>query len=155
VTLELGDLDEVERYAEALEDFTKSEPLLWADFFIARGRALAARARGQADPALVCELQRLRDEGLHSGAAGDRGVAYRLRHDAPGNQEFGNSLSVPALAKGNTRDSRGNAHFCISIKPAKIDPPECANLLDGVTGRPGKQAARSLRRYMMARSLTA
>ena len=67
VALELGDLDEVERYAEALEDFTKSEPLAWADFFIARGRALVAHARGQADPALACELQRLRDEGLRMG----------------------------------------------------------------------------------------
>jgi hypothetical protein len=67
VALELGDLDEVERYAEALEDFTKPEPLPWADFFIARGRALAAHARGQADPALTGELQRLRDEGLQMG----------------------------------------------------------------------------------------
>jgi tetratricopeptide (TPR) repeat protein len=67
VTLELGDLDEVERFAAALEDFTKPEPLSWADFFIARGRALAAHARGQADPPLARELQRLRDEGLRMG----------------------------------------------------------------------------------------
>jgi tetratricopeptide (TPR) repeat protein len=67
VALELGDLDEVERYAAALEDFTKPEPLSWADFFIARGRALAAHARGQGDLALARELQRLRDEGLRMG----------------------------------------------------------------------------------------
>jgi len=67
VALELGDLDEVERYAQALEDFTKPEPLSLADFFIARGRALAAHARGQADPALARELRRLRDEGLRMG----------------------------------------------------------------------------------------
>ena len=67
VALELGDLDEVERYAAALEDFTKPEPLSWADFFIARGRALAGYARGQAAPALARELQRVRDEGLRLG----------------------------------------------------------------------------------------
>ena len=67
VALELGDLDEVERYAAALEDFTKPEPLSWADFFIARGRALADYARGQATIALARELQRVRDEGLRLG----------------------------------------------------------------------------------------
>jgi class 3 adenylate cyclase/tetratricopeptide (TPR) repeat protein len=67
VALELEDLNEVARYARALENFTKPEPLSWADFFIARGRALAAHARGEADPALTHELQRLRDEGLRMG----------------------------------------------------------------------------------------
>jgi class 3 adenylate cyclase/tetratricopeptide (TPR) repeat protein len=67
VALELGDLDEIERYAKALEDFTKPEPLPWADFLIARGRALAAHARSQTDWALTSELQRLRDEGLQMG----------------------------------------------------------------------------------------
>jgi len=67
VALELGDLDEVERYAQALEDFTKPEPLPWADFFIARRRALAAHARVQADPVPARELQRLRDDGLRMG----------------------------------------------------------------------------------------
>jgi len=66
VALELGDLYEVERYAAVLEDFTKPEPLPLVDFF-ARGRALAAHARGRADPALARELQRLRDEGLRMG----------------------------------------------------------------------------------------
>jgi hypothetical protein len=41
VALELGDLDELERYAAALEAFSKPEPLPWADFFVARGRAPA------------------------------------------------------------------------------------------------------------------
>jgi hypothetical protein len=67
VALELGDLDEVERYAAALEDFTRPEPLPWADFFIARGRTLAAHARSQAEPALAREFERLRDEGLRMG----------------------------------------------------------------------------------------
>jgi tetratricopeptide (TPR) repeat protein len=67
VALEIGDLNEVERYAAALEDFTKPEPLAYAEFFIARGRALAGHARGQGDPALARELQRVRDEGLRLG----------------------------------------------------------------------------------------
>ena len=67
VALELGDPDGVERYAAALEDFTKPEPLGMADFFIGRGRVLAQHARGHAGPALTCELQRVRDEALRMG----------------------------------------------------------------------------------------
>ncbi|MBL6954357.1 MAG: tetratricopeptide repeat protein [Alphaproteobacteria bacterium] len=43
------DIDAVERYADALEDFTRDEPLPWSDFFIARGRALVAHARNPDD----------------------------------------------------------------------------------------------------------
>ena len=46
VCLELGEFGEVERHAMALEDYTRPEPLPWADFHIARGRALAARPPG-------------------------------------------------------------------------------------------------------------
>jgi hypothetical protein len=35
------DWDGVERYAAALDDYTRPEPLPWSAFFIARGRALA------------------------------------------------------------------------------------------------------------------
>ena len=63
VALDLGDLHEVERFAQALEDFTAAEPLPWSDFFVARGRALAAHARGEGGTALVAELERLLDEG--------------------------------------------------------------------------------------------
>ena len=45
--LDLGEWDEAERYAEALEDYTRPEPLPWSDFFVARGRALAALGRGR------------------------------------------------------------------------------------------------------------
>jgi tetratricopeptide (TPR) repeat protein len=62
-----GDWDEVERYAAALEAHTKPEPLPWTDFFIARGRALAAVGRGGSDAALSAELTRLRGEGEHLG----------------------------------------------------------------------------------------
>ena len=63
VMLSEGDWDEAERYAAALEDFTRSEPLPWSEFFIARGRALATWGRGRREPELVAELQRLRSEG--------------------------------------------------------------------------------------------
>jgi hypothetical protein len=55
------------RYAAALEDYTRSEPLRWANFFIARGRALAEFERGNRDPSPVDELRRLREEGARLG----------------------------------------------------------------------------------------
>ncbi len=67
VALELADYDEVERYAMALEDYTRPEPLPWSEFFVARGRALAAFGRGQSGAALMAEIQRLRDEGERLG----------------------------------------------------------------------------------------
>ena len=45
VSLNLGAWDEVERYARALEDYTRPEPLPWAAFWIAWGRALAWNGR--------------------------------------------------------------------------------------------------------------
>jgi hypothetical protein len=66
-SLRSGDWDEVERYAAALEDFTRPEPLPSSDFFIARGRALAAFGRGQRDAATTEALQRLRDEAAGVG----------------------------------------------------------------------------------------
>lgn len=65
----LGDQqwDEVERYAHALEDYTRVEPLPWSDFIIARGRALAAHGRGDRDEATVLDLQRLRDQAERAG----------------------------------------------------------------------------------------
>ena len=67
VALDLADHDELERYAGALEDYTRPEPLPWSNFFIARGRALAALGRGRRDAALMAELRRLRDEGERLG----------------------------------------------------------------------------------------
>ena len=67
VALDLANYDEVERYAAALEDYTRPEPLPWSEFFIARGRALAACGRGRRDAALRAEIQRLRSEGERQG----------------------------------------------------------------------------------------
>lgn len=61
------DWAEMERFAAALEDYTRAEPLPWSDFFIARGRALAARGRGARDEATLRELRRLRDEASRAG----------------------------------------------------------------------------------------
>jgi class 3 adenylate cyclase/tetratricopeptide (TPR) repeat protein len=67
VSLRIGDWGEVERYAKALEDYTRPEPLPWCDFFIARGRALAAFGHGERNPEILAELQRLRDEANRVG----------------------------------------------------------------------------------------
>jgi tetratricopeptide (TPR) repeat protein len=65
--LNLEDWNSAESYAQALEDFTRAEPLPWSDFFIARGRALAAFGRGGRDAATIDELRRLRDEAERIG----------------------------------------------------------------------------------------
>ncbi len=65
--LRSGDWDEVERYAAALEEFTRPEPLPSSDFFIARGRALAAFGRGSRDDATMQNLRCLRDEAERVG----------------------------------------------------------------------------------------
>jgi tetratricopeptide (TPR) repeat protein len=89
VALELGDYGEVERYAAALEDFTRSEPLPWSDFFVARGRALAAVGEGRHDGALTAELERLRDEGERLGLATSLpSIQSALAGDAQGRRSF-------------------------------------------------------------------
>jgi class 3 adenylate cyclase/tetratricopeptide (TPR) repeat protein len=71
--LRAGDWTDAERYAAALEDYTRPEPLPWADFIIARARALAAWGRGERDAAAVQRLRELRDQchraGLRSALA--------------------------------------------------------------------------------------
>jgi hypothetical protein len=58
----------VERTAAELEQYTRSEPLPFADFYIAYGRTLAACGRGPSDTTgVVAELQRLLDEGERLG----------------------------------------------------------------------------------------
>jgi hypothetical protein len=67
VSLNTGDWAEVERYAVALEDYTRSEPLPWCEHFIARGRTLAAFGQGRRDPEILAELRRLREEAERNG----------------------------------------------------------------------------------------
>lgn len=65
--LQKGEWGEVDRYAQALGDYTCSEPLPLANFFIARGRALANFGRGECGDATMQELKRLRDEAERVG----------------------------------------------------------------------------------------
>ena len=67
VSLGAGDWNGVERYAKALEDYTRPEPLPWSDFFIARGRTLAAYGQGRRDAEVAQELRRLREEAERVG----------------------------------------------------------------------------------------
>lgn len=62
-----SDWDSVERYAFAMEDYTRPEPLPWANFIIARGRALAAYGRSKRDSETSRELRRLRNEADRLG----------------------------------------------------------------------------------------
>jgi len=67
VSLNIGDWESVERYAVALENYTRPEPLSCCDFFVARGRALAAFGRGQGDDEVLAELGRLREAAERAG----------------------------------------------------------------------------------------
>jgi len=65
---EAGDWERMEHCAAELERYTRSEPLPFADFYIARGRALAAFGRGQSDTReLTAELERVRARGEQIG----------------------------------------------------------------------------------------
>jgi tetratricopeptide (TPR) repeat protein len=67
VALELGDWEEAERYAAALEEHTGPEPLPWCDFHIARGRILAALRGRSPDAEQRRELEGLRAEAARLG----------------------------------------------------------------------------------------
>jgi hypothetical protein len=60
--LRAGDWDEVDRYAQALEDYTASEPIPRCKLFVDRGRALAAFGRENRDQYIIRELQRVYEE---------------------------------------------------------------------------------------------
>jgi class 3 adenylate cyclase/tetratricopeptide (TPR) repeat protein len=66
-SLERGEWREAERYAEALEAYTRPEPLPWADFHVARGRALAAFGAARRDRSVMAQLERLRAEAIGVG----------------------------------------------------------------------------------------
>jgi hypothetical protein len=67
VCIKMAAWDEVDRYAEALENYMTNEPMPQSDFLIARGRALAHHGRGNQDQATRHELQRLYDEANKLG----------------------------------------------------------------------------------------
>ena len=66
-SLDGGDWNGATGYADSLARFTEPEPLAWAEFFIARGRALASFGEGDRSEATLGELHRLRDEAERVG----------------------------------------------------------------------------------------
>jgi len=65
--LDSKEWNEVDRYAAALDEFTRPEPLPWCKFFIKRGRILAAYGRGDREDSTIQELRRLRGEAERVG----------------------------------------------------------------------------------------
>jgi predicted ATPase/class 3 adenylate cyclase len=65
--LERQEWDEADRQAEALAQYTQSEPLPWSDFYCLRGRTLAAVGRGDGGPETAATLKRLQDETIDAG----------------------------------------------------------------------------------------
>jgi class 3 adenylate cyclase/tetratricopeptide (TPR) repeat protein len=57
-------------YIEALEDYTRAEPLPWVDVFAARGRALVAYLQDASDEGVMRELQRVRAALMKAGFSG-------------------------------------------------------------------------------------
>jgi DNA-binding SARP family transcriptional activator len=65
--LKAGAWERAQHYAEALEQYTRPERLPWSDFYIARGRALAAHGKGDRGPELLTSLSRLQHEAAQLG----------------------------------------------------------------------------------------
>ncbi|MEH6345969.1 MAG: adenylate/guanylate cyclase domain-containing protein [Bermanella sp.] len=62
-----GEWKSAGRYADELESFTNPEPLPWSDFFIKRGRVLAAYGRGQRDEKIQQEIKALHGQAVRVG----------------------------------------------------------------------------------------
>jgi class 3 adenylate cyclase len=62
-----GDAAGALRHVDALEDYTRAEPLPWSTLFAARGRALADRLSGRTDEAADDELRRIREALAQAG----------------------------------------------------------------------------------------
>ena len=70
--LSVRDLAGALRYIEALEQYTRVEPLPWAQLFAARGRVLAAALDDSADEGVLPELQGVRAALVAAGFDGAR-----------------------------------------------------------------------------------
>ncbi len=66
-SLACQDWDGAERYAAALEDYTRPEPLPWANFFVRYGRTLAAHGRDRSGQETTRKLGDLLDEAERLG----------------------------------------------------------------------------------------
>jgi predicted LPLAT superfamily acyltransferase len=65
--LNAGAWDGADRYAQSLEDYTRPEPLPWANFWIAWGRALATHGRDPTKAALIDNVKRVLEEAQRIG----------------------------------------------------------------------------------------
>jgi class 3 adenylate cyclase/tetratricopeptide (TPR) repeat protein len=80
VALRYLEWDEAERYADALEAYTRSEPIPYSDFMIQRTRLLARHGRGDNGAWVVGEFQRLTDVAEAGGMLVQRRVLERALH---------------------------------------------------------------------------
>ncbi len=76
-----GMREELEQFARDLEDYTRDEPVPWSDFFIARGRTLAAVGRGDHHDSISQEMTSLLGQANHMGY---RASAPALEHALSG-----------------------------------------------------------------------
>jgi class 3 adenylate cyclase/tetratricopeptide (TPR) repeat protein len=66
-SLNAGAWDGADRYAQSLEDYTRPEPLPWANFWIAWGRALATHGRDPTKAAVIDNVKRVLEEAQRIG----------------------------------------------------------------------------------------
>ncbi|MCK1642133.1 AAA family ATPase [Bradyrhizobium sp. 157] len=84
--LDSQDWDGAERYSAALEDFTRPEPLPWANFFVRYGRDVAAYGRCRLGQETPCKLGDLLAEAERLGIGPALGQ-LRYRTSPPRQQE--------------------------------------------------------------------
>ncbi|HEX7954296.1 MAG TPA: adenylate/guanylate cyclase domain-containing protein, partial [Burkholderiales bacterium] len=69
LSLRLGDWDNAQRYAQAIEEKFCAEPVPIVTFTVQRAHALIAAGRGGRDPALLASLERLASEAREGYAS--------------------------------------------------------------------------------------
>jgi hypothetical protein len=78
-SLDSQDWDGAERYSAALEDFTRPEPLPWANFFVRYGRAVVAHGRCPTGQETTCKLGDLLAEAERLGIGPALALLQRAR----------------------------------------------------------------------------
>jgi tetratricopeptide (TPR) repeat protein len=96
-SLNAREWDEADRYAQVLEDYTRPEPLPWADFWIAWGRALAAHGRDSKSTAAIHNIERVLEQA----------------------QLFGMRPAIPALRRALCSDADAWRAGVAHRKPSK------------------------------------
>jgi class 3 adenylate cyclase/tetratricopeptide (TPR) repeat protein len=79
-SLNAGEWQGAVRIADRLSDYTRAEPLPWADFFIKRGHVLASLGQGTAGRHIESELRRLQDQAAHVGLCADVPTCLKGRY---------------------------------------------------------------------------